>query len=275
GRLYQFGGPEKVVSSDQKLKVMSFNVRLFNQYNWIDDHTIEKQIVDLIKDEKPDVLMLQEYKKTDQTTAKSLGFPYYSFKPNKNSHYGQAIFSKYKIEKSEAIVIQNDSNYNNQFQYADISWKGKPIRFINIHLASVGLESADYELLENPNTENQEELEKGLKSIAGNLSEAFKRRAVQIKSVVNEIKSSEHPGVLAGDSNDVPQSFIYNEISNELVDSFTDSGHGFGKTYVKSPVPLRIDYIFHSKNLHAINFRHIKKELSDHYPIVADLEWKL
>src|SRR5690606_15478390 len=99
GRLYQFGGPEKVVSSDQKLKVMSFNVRLFNQYNWIDDHTIEKQIVDLIKDEKPDVLMLQEYKKTDQTTAKSLGFPYYSFKPNKNSHYGQAIFSKYKIEK--------------------------------------------------------------------------------------------------------------------------------------------------------------------------------
>src|SRR5690606_42059 len=61
GRLYQFGGPEKVVSSDQKLKVMSFNVRLFNQYNWIDDHTIEKQIVDLIKDEKPDVLMLQEY----------------------------------------------------------------------------------------------------------------------------------------------------------------------------------------------------------------------
>lgn len=274
-RLYKFGGPEKVVANDQKLKVMSFNVRLFNQYNWIDDHTIEKQIVSLIEDENPDVLLLQEYKKTESATAKGLGFDHYSFKPNRNGKYGLAIFSKYKIEKSEVVAIQNDSSYNNQFQFADISWRGKSIRFINIHLASVGLETADYKLLENPNSENQEELEKGLKSIANNLSQAFKRRQVQIKSVVHEIQSSPNPVVLAGDFNDVPQSFIYHEIANELVDSFTEAGHGFGKTYVKSPVPLRIDYIFHSENLHALNFRHIKKELSDHYPITTDLEWRL
>ena len=275
GRLYQFGGAEKVVANDQKLKVMSFNVRLFNQYNWIDDHTIEKQIVDLIKDERPDVLILQEYKKTDNANAKSLGYPFQSFKPNTNGKYGLAIFSKFKIENSEAVIIQNDSSYNNQFQYADISWKGKPIRFINIHLASVGLESADYELLENPNTENKEQLEKGLKSIANNLSQAFKRRELQIKSVVHEIQSSPNPVVLAGDFNDVPQSYIYHEIDNELEDSYTESGHGFCKTYVKSPVPLRIDYIFHSSDLHALTFRHIKKELSDHYPVTANLEWKL
>ncbi|WP_417602900.1 endonuclease/exonuclease/phosphatase family protein [Owenweeksia hongkongensis] len=275
GRLYQFGGAEKVVANDQKLKVMSFNVRLFNQYDWIDDHTIETQIVELIKDENPDVLMLQEYKKTDKATAKSLGFSYSSFKPNRNGQYGLAIFSKFKIEKSEAIIIENDSSYNNQFQYADIVWKKKPIRFINVHLASIGLEYSDYELLENPDTENHEKLEKGIKSIANNLSNAFKRREVQIQSVVHEIQTSPNPVVLAGDFNDVPQSFVYHEIDNELEDSFTESGQGFGKTYVKSPVPLRIDYIFHSENLHALNFKHIKRELSDHYPITADLEWRL
>ncbi len=275
GRLYQFGGAEKVVANDQKLKVMSFNVRLFNQYNWIDDHTIETQIVDLIKDENPDVLMLQEYKETDKSTAKSLGFPFFILKSHKNGPHGLAIFSKFKIEKSEAIIIENDSSYNNRFQYADISWKGKTIRFINIHLASVGLENEDYKLLENPETEDQDKLEKGLKSIVNNLSNAFKRREIQVQSVVREVKASPHPVVLAGDFNDVPQSFVYHEIDNELEDSFTESGQGFGKTYVKSPVPLRIDYIFHSDNLHALNFRHIKRELSDHFPVTADLEWRL
>lgn len=274
GRLYQFGAPQKVVSNDQKLKLMSFNVRLLNEYGWIEDSNVKDKTLQLIEGEKPDIVMIQEFT-GDKEFIRQSGFKYQLFKPSQKGKHGSIILSNLPFQKNGVVTMEGDSSTNNQFQFADIEWHRKTMRLFNVHLASVGLERADYELLENPDTENQEELERGLKSIAENLSKAFKRREVQVKAVMKEVKGSPHPVVLAGDFNDVPQSFVYHEINNELEDSFENGGEGFGKTYVKSPVPLRIDYIFHSNEINAFNFKRIKKELSDHYPIVTDLEWRL
>lgn len=273
GRLYQFGTPQKVVGNDHKLRVMSFNVRLLNKYGWLQDDQVKQKTLQLIQAERPDVLMLQEFS-GDEGFVEKLAYKHQFFKPSQHGRNGSIILSNLPFGKHGIVTIENDSSANNQFQYADIEWQQKSIRLINVHLASVGLENADYEMLENPNTDNQEQLERGLRSITGNLSQAFIRRELQIKTVIQEVKASPHPVILAGDFNDVPQSFIYHEVSNELKDSFEDGAEGFGKTYVKSPVPLRIDYIFYSPELNAFNFKHIKKELSDHYPIVTDIEWQ-
>lgn len=274
GRLYQFGSTEKVVAGGQKLKVMSFNVRLFNKYKWIEDNDVQGKIVRLIQNERPDVLMLQEFSGSTSDFQKELGFKYQHFKHSQKGQYGTVIFSKHPITKSNTLTIEGDSSTNNTFHYADIEWQKKTIRFFNVHLASVGLENEDYKLLQNPNDENQEQLEEGLRSIANNLSNAFKRRELQVQSVMREVRASPHPVVMAGDFNDVPQSFVYHEVSNELLDSFEGGGEAFGKTYVPSPVPLRIDFIFHSESLNAFNFKRIKDELSDHYPITTDIEWE-
>ena len=155
---------------------MSFNVRLLNQYQWIEDHDIEGKILLMIQNERPDILMLQEFREGATDFRQKLGYNYHCFKPSMHGQYGSVIFSKYPIKESKIITIENDSSANNSFQYADIEWQGKLIRFFNVHLASVGLEDADYALLENPNGENQEQLEKGLRSIAGSLNRAFKRK---------------------------------------------------------------------------------------------------
>ena len=43
---------------------MSYNVRLFNAYGWINDPDISNKIEALIQEENPDVICFQEYSKT-------------------------------------------------------------------------------------------------------------------------------------------------------------------------------------------------------------------
>lgn len=273
-RTYRFGSTKKVVKSEDRLKVMSFNVRLQNQYQWLEQDDVPQKIYELIDKENPDVLLLQEYRKEWPEAPKNLGYRYAHTRMSESGNYGSAIFSRFPISGNMVLEFKGDSATNNQFHFADIVWKDQTIRFINIHLASVGLGDSDYKLLENPENTADGELERGLRSIGKSLNTGFKRRAIQIESVKSAIADSPHPVVLAGDFNDVPQSFVYHQVDLELKDSYMESGRGFGKTYVKSPAPLRIDFIFHSKELRAFNFNVIREELSDHYPVITELEWQ-
>lgn len=274
-RMYQFGKPERVVGRDQSLKVMSFNVRLFNLYDWLEDEDVAAKITSLIKDENPDVVMLQEYYEKSGDPLKGLDYKYRHAKlTNRGKNYGLMILSRHPITGSQLVQVPEDSTGSSEFHFADIRWQGQNIRFINVHLASVGLDHKAYELLERPDSQNQDDLKTGLKNIARRLHHAFRLRAVQTEVIGQVIHESPYPVVVAGDFNDVPHSYIYHQINLDLEDSFMDSGHGFGQTYVRSPIPFRIDYIFHSDSLRSFNFRVVRQELSDHYPIVTELQYR-
>ncbi|MDZ7847277.1 MAG: hypothetical protein U5L96_11155 [Owenweeksia sp.] len=60
-RTYQFGQARREVADNSSLKVMSFNLRLLNLYDWLEDDQVPEKITDLIRRENPDVLLLQEY----------------------------------------------------------------------------------------------------------------------------------------------------------------------------------------------------------------------
>jgi len=57
--IYKFS--EKEIFLNDDLKIMSYNVRLFNHYNWTSDNTIVKKISSFISEKEPDVLSIQEY----------------------------------------------------------------------------------------------------------------------------------------------------------------------------------------------------------------------
>lgn len=274
GRYYQLSGTQKVTIPSKSLKVMTFNVRMFNYYQWIESVFVPQKVKTLVDSEQPDVLIMQEYFKNKDTP--NFGYRYKHLKMTNYGHnYGLAIFSKHPIIGSGIIRYNRETTIeNDDFHYADIDWNGKIVRVINIHLASVGFGSKDYELLEKGSIGNNGEVKDGVITILKRLHWAYKRRAQQIRVVEEAIDSSPHPVILCGDFNDTPQSFTYHRIDLELVDSFLEAGHGFSKSYVRSPVPLRIDYIFHSDELRAFNFKVIDQELSDHYPVVTELEWK-
>lgn len=273
-RMYQFGKAPITVGENESLKVMSYNVRLFNSYNWLKDETVEDRIVQLIADENPDVLMLQEFHQEKDNPLKKLGYRYkHSQLHSSGKDFGLVILSRFPITGSQVVEYQHDS-IKKQFHYADILWKDKTIRFINVHLASIGLEDAEYDLLENVDQKNSDEMQEGLKTIITRMHHAFVNRAQQVETVEEYIEKSPHPVVLTGDFNDVPQSWAYHKIDLLLEDSFLDGGEGFGKTYIESPLPLRIDYIFHSPELQAFNFHKVPQKLSDHYPVVTQIRYR-
>jgi endonuclease/exonuclease/phosphatase family metal-dependent hydrolase len=77
--------------------------------------------------------------------------------------------------------------------------------------------------------------------------------------------------ILCGDFNDVPNSFAYYHIGEDMQDAFRSKGSGLDRTYLGISPTLRIDYIFCDPGFDILAYDRINKQLSDHYPIMADL----
>jgi len=117
---------------------------------------------------------------------------------------------------------------------------------------------------------NENSLEE-LQDISFRIKAAYIQRARQAKQLKSHIGEISLPVIICGDFNDTPVSYVYRTVRKGLKDSFVEAGKGFGKTYEQIFPSFRIDYILHSKDLHAAEFKTIKAGLSDHYPLVSTL----
>jgi hypothetical protein len=76
--------------------LMSYNVRLFNLYEWLPDHDIPQKIAAFVKEKNPDILCLQEYSK--QAVGDTAFKQYrHRFIFSEKGQTEQAIFSKFPI----------------------------------------------------------------------------------------------------------------------------------------------------------------------------------
>ena len=110
------------------------------------------------------------------------------------------------------------------------------------------------------------------KNIINKIKTASVKRSKQVDAVANHIESSPYPVIICGDFNDPPSSYTYNRISGDLKDAFVESGSGFGNTYNGLIPLLRIDYILHSPQIRSTDFKTVKQNLSDHFPITCKME---
>ena len=88
------------------------------------------------------------------------------------------------------------------------------------------------------------------------------------------IEESDMPTVLSGDFNALPHS----EILQPLYDKYTSAADALGVDDITlcQPMepPLTVDYIFVSKHFEVLEYRVLKRVLSDHYPCIAKLRLK-
>ena len=276
-RTYQWNSSNKVMGGSSSLKVMSFNVRLFNYYRSLNKEGVAGEIAQVIQNENPDILLVQEYFKSDETP--SLNFPYqYIELTNTGKNWGLAIFSKYPIDSAnfkESYAANGlTSNRPLRYLYADIKWREKTIRVYNVHLQSVGLDYKAFEDIKNPQERNSEELQKGLRKIAGQISRSAETRSQQAKTLHESISNSPHPVLLGGDFNDVPLSYTYRTIRQSLSDAFVQAGKGTGHTYRLPPLSFRIDYLMCSRQMRPQHFEVGPAGLSDHRPVWTEFEFK-
>lgn len=277
-----FSGSDRKLSFESDIKVMSYNVRLFDLYNWRNQSgkSTRTAIFDLIHSESSDILCLQEYysgagKHADfaDTICLKSGYKYRYVelinKEFKGLPYGLAIFSKYPIVHTQKLNFPN-SNVN-FCQSCDVMIGKDTVRIMNLHLESVKFGKEDYNFVSEitATTATNDKITKGSRAIFSKMKHAFIKRAAQTETVAEFIRNSPYPVIFTGDFNDTPVSYSYRQIANELDDTFVDAGSGLGQTHSQMLPMLRIDYIFHSKEFQTIENKTIDKDYSDHFPIVA------
>jgi len=278
----KFSGSDRTLSFENSIKVMSYNVRLFDLYNWRNESgkTTRAEIFSLFQSESSDILCIQDYysgtgKHADfaDTISKQSGYKYRSVelfdKKTNVLPYGLAIFSKYPIIRTLKIEFPNSRV--NFCQSCDVMIGKDTIRIMNLHFESVKFGKEDYSFVSEITAAPaaNEKVKKGFIAILSKMKHAFIKRSVQSETVAEFIRNSPYPVILAGDFNDTPVSYSYRQIANELDDSFVDAGKGLGQTHTQMLPMLRIDYIFHSKTLQTVEHRTINKDYSDHFPVVA------
>jgi endonuclease/exonuclease/phosphatase family metal-dependent hydrolase len=96
---------------------------------------------------------------------------------------------------------------------------------------------------------------------------AYPKRAEQARKVAEHVQTSPYPVIVCGDFNDTPMSYSYNQFDKFLKDSYRQCAFGIGSTYVGKVPAGRIDYIFHSEELHSADFKIQEKSFSDHRAI--------
>ena len=269
----------------KSLKMVSFNVRVFDLYMWSEKKTTRNGIFDFLDKQDADVVCLQEfYNSTRQD-------PNYEFKTldtlkqflrAKNYHvdytttlrgtdnWGLITFSVYPIINRGKVPFPDESD--NTCIFTDIVKGEDTIRIYNMHLASIKLEKNDYKTAQLESDKSYKEQMKRDKEMLGKLKAGFRVRARQADAIAESVKNSPHPVILCGDFNDTPSSYAYRTISKGLKDAFVQKGSGMGRTYNGKLPSFRIDYILHSPNMSTYKFQNHKVDLSDHFPLSASIK---
>jgi len=258
-------------------QVQSYNVRLFNYFEGRKNSNSEQRILELLKNQKADIICLQELyimgdpEQKEQEIISALGGNYYShfkvIRTGINRYYGIATLSKFPMIGKEDIVHEKSSSLS---IYTDILAGNDTIRVFNNHLQSFRLHRMERTFInEIVETSDDKETINEIISISSSLRKGFVKRAAQAQAVKARINKSPYPVIVAGDFNDTPVSYSYRRIRKGLNDAFVSSGYGAGFTYRGNYPPNRIDYILYDNAIECRQFDIVKVKYSDHYPIVA------
>lgn len=287
---YHFGKAGGYPDEPGAMKIISFNVRNFNLYqykkNWELNFEKRDSILAFLKEENPDIICFQEFVndrsgkfKTKDTLVKILRannvHAEYSVVSRHINEFGIATFSAYPILHQGRIEFPN-STYN-LGMYTDILKGTDTIRIYNAHFESIHFSLKDYKFAEevmDGKSNDNEDLKGKSTRIIRTLKRAFVKRAVQIDLVEKHIHSCPYPVILCTDLNDTPVSYAYHTISHNLNDAFLKGGHGFGHTFTGMLPSFRIDYIFVSDHFQVYDFESINSTYSDHFPVRCLLKIK-
>lgn len=250
-----------------KIKILTLNI-------WGGEFL--ERVVDFIRKESPDVTLLQEvYSGTGNLDSKyqslyvlqaKLHYAYYAFEPSLidvrsigNILWGNAILSRFPIRNQRSIFfdipfgeVSLEKTYlQNRTQFIPMNILGTNIKISNKDISTYSVHG-----------------------IWGFDGEDNQRRLKMSKIIVDEIKDKENV-ILAGDFNVQPntktvgniEKHLQNVFKNDLVSTFNMKHKSF-PTYAATVV----DMIFVSKHFNVISHNMPDVDVSDHMPLVCELE---
>jgi endonuclease/exonuclease/phosphatase family metal-dependent hydrolase len=274
-----------IAKDSTALRIMSWNVEHFDILQHKTHPEVKQQMLDLISSQQPDIACFQEMVGSDSikkainyipTMMKQIGFDYYYYTYNRksdfdgNHHFGIIIFSKFPIINKQT-VSNYPNDYNSIFQYIDVVKQNDTIRIFNTHLQSLKFSNSNLNYINQPSINQEKDFEQS-KSLISKFKVGFLKRKLQAEKIKDEIIKSPYPAIVCGDFNDVPNSYAYHTIGSNLNNAFAKKGFGIGRTFSGISPTLRIDNIFCDKKFNILQYTCINKKLSDHFPILADVQ---
>ena len=270
GTIYQIGSLDAQADKKTGLKIATYNVARFNREA---TGFIAQDILAQMKKQKVDVLCMQEYNESSGDRKNSESYKEY-FTYMAKGKDDMVIFSRYPITSSKTIEFGES---NQSAMWADVDVNGQTIRFVNVHLETTGfnrvLHTVAKKKMQMPETNI--ESNRLLQLIYGKYTMGMVIRAEQALSIKEQLqadKPQDHSLVICGDFNDVPYSFTYNTLLDDLIDGFKECGSGWMYTF-RGNKKVRIDYIFHDESLKGLTYYRQDLSYSDHYPVFMKVEY--
>jgi endonuclease/exonuclease/phosphatase family metal-dependent hydrolase len=266
--------------------LLSWNVRLFDFYGWIDGREAPERAEDerlgtgpkaaifrQIAAQSPDVLCLQEfyfhadplhYNTTDSLQAcTALNHLHVEYTHHMGAQrFGVATFSKHPIIGRDVIRFESDEN--NVCAVTDVLAGKDTLRIFNAHLSSLRFQDEDYRALDGRVPDARERAR-----LLGRLTAAYRLRVEQLARVLTAVESSPHRVILCGDFNDTPVSYALHSARELLCDAH-DASFGIAGTWQGAVPGMRIDYILHDFALSALGQRSGGEDLSDHRWVASE-----
>ncbi|MEP7163078.1 MAG: endonuclease/exonuclease/phosphatase family protein [Ferruginibacter sp.] len=269
------------------IRVMSWNVEHFDILEHKTHPERKQEMIDMINSYQPDVACFQEMVGSDSMPAAINYIPYfmkgmhmkdyhysYNWKVDFDAshHFGIITFSKYPVINKQTVSFP-PNDYNSIFQYIDIVKDQDTFRVFNIHLQSLKFSDNNLKYIDDPSLKDEADL-KNSKNILSKFRIGFVKHRVQSDRVKKEMDKSPYPVIVCGDFNDVPNSYAYHTIGKGMKNAFAEKGTGIGRTFFSISPTLRIDNIFTDSRFSIAQYVRVKKKISDHFPIIADLYFK-
>jgi len=286
-----FAGSWKQVKAPGAIRVMSWNVNAMGDPFKINDtsNSTRQQILEIFRNTDADIICLQDLAEKRQTPDKrfvqniesilqtagytSVNYPFfYEFEGYVHAKLGVAVFTRLPVTDTGSFWVAGANKYE-RAAFVDVMFQNKPLRIINAHFASMSLwpnskQESGINYLVGDSTKTK------AKTIFSKLNEygnIYTRQADLVSKFINTTSS---PVLFCADLNSVPSGFIYHSVKGDMLDAFLEKDFGIGGTYNRVFPKLRIDVMLHSKELEVMQFKRPAVDLSDHYPVIADIRWK-
>jgi endonuclease/exonuclease/phosphatase family metal-dependent hydrolase len=259
--------------------MMTYNVHDFKRYGSKNDISTKHDILDIINDEKPDVIGFQEFYSRmhgqydmRDSIMKIMGSNNYYFEPiifNKDEAIGIAIFSKFPIV-GKGFIPLSEKKSENACIYIDVQDGSRKFRIYSVHLQSIRFDPEDYKYINSITHDGKTDMS-STRRLGSKLKNAFIKRSAQVDKIKQDANNCPYPYIISGDFNDTPSSYTVHEMAKGLKNAFREKGSGFGQTYNGNFPNYQIDYIMASPQFNVASYQIIEKKLSDHYPVRSDL----
>ncbi len=271
----KIGNNETPQKEGIRLTVASYNAGMFSSSSdKLSRAENRNRIGKFLMDEAPDIVCMQEFFAEDYTQADTIfsQYPhrhYHLFKARNGKLFGNIILSKFPIKDKGRLSFQGSTNLA---IFADIEHYGRTLRVYNNHLESYDVSfTALAKKFGSQKHLNREELTQDIVETHGKMKNTFIKRSEQVGRILENINSSAHRTIICGDFNDTPMSYTYHSLARHHKDTFEEAGSGFGATFIPIWPLLRIDYILAPQDSECINHTIHKSNLSDHYPVSAEM----